>query len=141
MWTKTYSNIYKNVTKEAVWQAWADVTHWPSWDDELDYCQMTGDFVVGNHFILKPKNGPKVKIILSDVIPNVKFTDYTKFPGAIMHDAHELEEITDGIKITSIITVTGPLAFLWIKLVAKSVANSVPQQMDNLVKFVSKQHG
>jgi len=137
MWVKTYSKIYQNVKKEEIWRLWADVTNWPKWDKELEYCKIDGSFIVGNHFILKPIKGPKVKIILSEVVINKKFTDYTKFPGAIMYDAHELEETMDGLRITSTITVKGFLGFLWRNLVAKNVAASVPNQIDAVVELAS----
>lgn len=137
MWVKTYSKIYQGITKEDVWRLWADVNNWPKWDKELEYCKMDGSFTEGNHFILKPIKGPKVKITLSEVISNKKFTDYTKFPGAIMYDAHELLETPNGLRIISTITVKGFLSFLWVNLVAKGVAASVPVQMDALVALAS----
>ncbi len=137
MWVKSYSKIYQNVKKEDVWRLWSDVNNWPKWDRELEYCKMDASFTEGSHFILKPIKGPKVKIVLSEVINNKKFTDYTKFPGAIMYDAHELEETPSGLRITSTITVKGFLSFLWTKLVAKNVAAGVPKHMDALVELAS----
>lgn len=136
MWVKSYSKVYQNIKKEDIWRAWADVNNWPLWDKELEYCKMDGDFTEGRQFILKPINGPKVKITLSEVVVNKKFTDYCQFPGAIMYDAHELEETNNGLRITNTITVTGFLGFIWAHLVAKNVANSVPEQMDALINSV-----
>ena len=133
MWTKTYSKTYPNVTKEQIWQLWANVNNWPTWDKELDFCKMEGAFETGNQFILKPKGGPTVKIMLSEVIPHQKFTDYTKFFGATMYDAHELTETPAGLQITHTSTVAGILSFLWVKLVANNVAASIPNQTDALV--------
>lgn len=133
MWVKSYKKVYQGVTKMDVWRLWSDVNNWPKWDKELEYCKMENTFIEGSQFILKPKGGPKVTITLSEVIPNEKFTNYCKFLGATMYHAHELEETSDGLRITSTITVTGPLSFIWVNLVAKNVANSVPKQMDALV--------
>lgn len=133
MWVKSYNKTYQGVTKEDVWRIWSDVNNWPRWDKELEYCKMDSLFIEGSQFILKPKAGPKVKIIISEVIPNEKFTDYCKFLGATMYDAHELTETSDGLRITNTITVTGPLSFIWVKLVAKNVAHSIPKHMDTLV--------
>lgn len=133
MWVKSYNKIYHGVKKDDVWRIWSDINNWPKWDKELEYCKMESMFIEGSQFILKPKGGPKVKITLSEVKPNEKFTDYCKFLGATMYDAHELEETSDGLRITSTITVTGPLSFIWVNLVAKNVANSVPKNMDALV--------
>jgi hypothetical protein len=136
MWVKSYSKVYPNINKENIWRAWADVNNWPLWDKELEYCKMDGDFTEGRQFILKPINGPKVKITLSEVVTNKKFTANCKFPGAIMHDTHELEETNHGLRITNTITVTGILGFIWIHLIAKKIANSAPKQMDTLVNLV-----
>ena len=94
---------------------------------------MEGEFTQGTQFTLKPNGGPKIKIILSKVITNKQFTDYCKFFGATMYDDHQLEETPQGLQIKNIISVKGPLSFIWVKLVAKNVANSVPKQMDELV--------
>ncbi|TAK73197.1 MAG: polyketide cyclase [Gammaproteobacteria bacterium] len=135
MWTKTHSKVYQGIKKEDIWRIWADVNNWPKWDKELESCEMKGSFEERNQFILKPKGGPKVKITLSEVKPNEKFTDYCKFIGATMYDMHELEETSDGLRITNTIMVSGPLGFIWVYLVAKGVANSVPKQMDALVEL------
>lgn len=133
MWMQSFSKIYPDVTAAAVWKLWADVNHWPSWDKELEYCQMQGAFIEGKQFILKPKGGPKVKITLSKVIINQQFTDFCKFPGAVMYDDHQLEETPEGLHITNIISVTGLMSWLWVKLVAKKVFESIPPNLDSLV--------
>lgn len=142
MWVKSYSKVYPGIAKEDIWRLWADVKNWPRWDKGLEYCQISKgfSFAQDHHFILKPVGGPKVKIVLSEVMPNYKFTDYCKFFGATMCDAHELEETTDGLRITNMITVTGPLSFLWTKLVAKNIANAIPEQTDALVNFARGSH-
>lgn len=141
MWVKKFSKVYKDIRKEDIWRAWADVNNWPKWDSELEYCDLKGQFAQGEQFILKPRGGPKVKITLSEVTTNERFTDYCKFLGATMYDAHELTNEPDGIRITNIISVTGPLSFLWVRLVAKKVAQAVLIQTDNLVKFVRASNG
>jgi hypothetical protein len=52
-----------------------------------------------------------------------------------MYDDHELEETPEGLRISSTISVTGFLSFIWVNFVAKNVANSVPKQMDALVNL------
>jgi len=140
MWVKSYNKIYQDVKKEDIWRLWADVNNWPNWDKELEYCKMESDFVERANFILKSKGGPKVKITLSKVVTNKEFTDYCRFFGATMYDAHELEETPEGLRIINTITVTGPLGFLWVRLVAKNVANAVPFQMDALVNLAKNTH-
>jgi hypothetical protein len=132
--------IYKDVTKEAVWKAWINVVNWPRWDEELDYCDIDGEFEVDNSFILKPKGGPKLRIYLPLVEENKRFLDYCKFPGAKMFDDHQIFDDNDGVRIEHHTYVKGPLAFLWWHLVAKKVAYGIPQQTENLIQYVRAQH-
>lgn len=133
MWIRTYSKIFKNIKKETIWQIWTDVNNWPKWHGDLEYCKLEGAFAVGNHFMLKPKGVKAFKIELTRVEEGRKFTDCTSFFGAKMYDTHELEETPDGLRLINTLVVTGPLGFLWVKLVAQDVADSVPQQMEALV--------
>jgi len=140
MWTKTHSKVYQGINKEAIWRIWTDVNNWVAWHEDLDNCKMDGAFVVGNHFMLKPKGAPAVKIELVEIEEGRQFTDCTKFLGAKMYDTHALEETADGLCLTNTLVVTGWLKYLWIKLVAQHVADSVPQEMDALVKLARGRH-
>ncbi len=135
MWTRTYSKTFKNVDKKTIWKLWTDVNNWPKWHGDLDYCILEGAFVVGNHFMLKPKGVKPVKIMLTEIEKGRKFTDCTSFFGAKMVDTHELAETPEGVRLTNTLTVTGPLKFLWVKLVAQNVAKSVPGEMEALVEL------
>ncbi len=141
MWIRTHSKIYPSVQKEEIWQLWTDVNHWTDWHDDLDYCKMDGAFAVGNHFMLKPKKAPAVKIKLVEIEEGLKFTDCTTFWGAKMYDTHTLEETKEGLRLTNTLVVTGFLKFLWIKLVAQHVADTVPDEMDALVNLARSKHG
>lgn len=138
MWIRTYSKVFKGLNKEEIWRIWTDVNNWPKWHGDLEYCKMEGDFIVGNHFMLKPKGVGAVKIVLTEIEAGYKFTDCTTFFGAKMYDTHALEETHDGLKLTNTLVVKGPLQLLWIKLVAKNVADTVPDEMEALVKLARR---
>lgn len=138
MWTKSYSTLTKETTKEQMWQLFADVNNWHTWDDGIEYAKMEGKFEQGNYFLLKPKGGPKVKIQLIETIENKRFVDYTKFPLAKMYGEHDLEETPEGLKITTTMKVKGLLAFLWIKIVAQNIIDSLPKEMEQQIKTASK---
>ena len=135
MWTKSHSIVTKEVTKEQMWKLFADVNNWHT---EIEYAKMSGKFEKGNTFELQPKGGPKVKIELLETVPNQKFIDLTRFPLAKMYGEHTFEETSNGLKITATLTVRGPLGFLWVKLVAKKIAEGMAQEMPIQIKFASK---
>lgn len=138
MWVRTYSKLYSNVSAKEIWRIWTDVNNWHQWHDDLDYCKLNGKFEVGSHFMLKPKGIKAVKIDLIDIQEGKEFTDCTKFFGAQMLDTHSMEEKNDGILLTNKLVVTGPLKWLWIKLVAANVAATVPNEMEALVNLAKK---
>ncbi len=138
MWTKTHSIVTKEVTKEQMWKLFADVNNWHKWDTGIEFAKMEGKFEKGNHFQLKPKGGPKVNIELVETIENKKFVDFTKFPLAKMYGEHTFEETPNDLKITTTMKVVGLLSFVWIKLVAQGIVNSLPVEMGQQVKFASK---
>jgi hypothetical protein len=135
MWKKTYSKTFHGVNKEEIWRIWTDVNNWPTWHSDLDYCKMDGLFEVNNYFMLKPKGVNPVKIVITEINTGKSFTDCTSFFGAKMYDTHTLEETPEGLKLTNTLVVTGPLRYLWIKLVAQNVADSAPEEIDALVKL------
>ena len=143
MWVQRFSQIYAGVTKKQIWQAWSEVEDWPKWDHGLESCSFIKSvgFNNGGLIQLKPNGGPKVKLKLFDVLPNQGFSDACRFLGATMTDVHILEDTDAGLKITNNISVRGPLSWLWVKLVAQGVAQSVPEQTQQLVEYVRARHG
>lgn len=133
MWTHTWEKTFKNVSKEVIWKLWTDINHWPKWHDDLEYCQLHGQFEKGAYFTLKPKKMREVSIQITDVSPGVEFTDCTTFFGAKMYDTHSMLETENGLTIKNKMLVTGPLSWIWVKLVANYVANTIPDETEALI--------
>ncbi len=74
--------------------------------------------------MLKPKGVCAVKIMLTEINEMQSFTDCTKFFGAKMYDTNSMEVKDGGVLLSNKLVVTGPLRWLWIKLVAKHVAQT-----------------
>ena len=138
MWTKSYSIVTKEVSKEQMWKLFADVNNWHTWDKGIEFAKLEGKFEKGNYITLKPKGGSKVKVELLKTIVNKSFLDVTKFPLAKMYDNHIFEETSNGLKISNTLTVKGLLGFLWVKLVAKNIADGLPTEMPEQIKAASK---
>lgn len=138
MWTRSYSKVYQDIKQDEIWRIWTDVNHWSDWHGDLEYCRMEGPFAVGNHFMLKPKGAPAVKIRLIEIEEGCHFTDCTQFFGAKMYDTHAMQQTENGLQLSNKLTVTGPLKWLWIFLVARNVANTVPDEINALVELARK---
>ena len=140
MWIRKYSKFYPNVKPTDIWETWTDIDNWPKWHSDLEYCKLEGEFKVGSHFTLKPKGVKAVKVTLTEVNDSQNFTDCTTFPGAKMYNTNSIEVKDNGVLLSNKIVVTGPLRWLWIKLVAKNVADTVPNEVDSLVQLCYKKN-
>lgn len=129
MWIKSYSVVTNEVTAEQMWKLFSDVNNWHTWDKEIEWARMEGKFSKGNHFMMRPKGGPNVRIELVETTPNKSFTDFTRFPLAKMYGIHTFEDISEGLKITTTMKVQGILGFLWIKLVSQKIVDGLPIEM------------
>lgn len=138
MWSQSHTLITKEATKEQMWKLFADVNNWHTWDNGIEYAKLDGKFEKGNHFLLKPKKGPKIKIELYETVPNKKFVDLTHFPLAKMYGEHTFEDTPEGLKLTVTMKVSGVLGFLWKKIVAQDIVNNLPHEMENQVRVASK---
>jgi hypothetical protein len=138
MWTKSHTLVTREVTKEQLWKLFSDVDHWHTWDAGVEYARLEGKFEAGSYFILKPKKGPKVRIQLVETIANKKFVDCTAFPLAKMYGEHTYEETPEGVRMTTTMTVVGPLSFLWRRIVAQDIADGLPTEMVEQVKAAKK---
>ena len=129
MWIKSYSVVTKEVTAAQMWKLFSDVNNWHTWDEGIEWAKMEGEFAVGNQFMMRPKGGPNVKIKLVETTPNKSFTDFTQFPLAKMYGTHTFELTSEGLKITTTMKMQGILGFLWIKIVAQKIVDSLPTEM------------
>lgn len=129
MWSKSHSIVTREVSKEQMWKLFSDVNKWPDWDKSVEFAKLEGPFEKGNFFMFQPKGGPKLKIGIEEAVENYNFTDLTRFPLAKMYGEHLLEETPDGLKITTTMKVKGLLGFLWKRLVAQKIVDSLPEDM------------
>lgn len=139
MWTKTHSQTVKNLSAQRVWDVWTDVNQWHTWQDDVEHAHIDGPFESGKTFDFRPKGGPNIRIELTTVEKDAIFVDVTRFPLARMIDSHELIERGDELEIRSTVTMQGPLAFVWRKLVGEGVANGLAEQTRRLIERA--QHG
>ena len=137
-WSRTYSKKIKGLQAEKIWAVWTDVNNWHTWQKDIEYAKLEGEFKTGNTFILKPKGVSAVTIQIIDVKINKGFTDLTKFPLAKMYGKHEFIQHDNEIEIKTTMSVEGFLGFVWRKIVAEDVANGMAEQTESLIQMVKK---
>ncbi|MCZ8342423.1 MAG: SRPBCC family protein [Leptospira sp.] len=134
----SYSFITKEITQEQIWALIKDVNQWKNWDTKLENSELIESFSPGNHFVIRPKGGPNVKIQLVEVREKSYFKDLTKFPFAKMYGEHFYENTSEGLKITITMSISGPLAFLWNKIVMKDIVTHLPEDVKTQIHEAKK---
>jgi hypothetical protein len=125
---------FEDVTAEQVWRVWSDVNRWQAWQPDIEYARLDGPFEAGQVFRFRPKGGPELGIEITEARPLAGYADLTRFPGAKMLDSHEIVDHGGRIEIRNTLTVSGPLGFLWRRLVAEGVAAGIEDQTRRAVE-------
>lgn len=105
------------------------------WDDDTEWVEAKGPFAKGTIFYFKPQGGPKLKMEITECVPNQLFTDSVKFFLAKLSGIHQMEKTKDGLCITTTIKIEGPLWWLWKKIVGEKIVKELPHQIKLLVKL------
>ncbi|MCW2882262.1 MAG: polyketide cyclase/dehydrase and lipid transport [Sphaerisporangium sp.] len=135
MWTFEHTET-TTATPSQVWRRYADPTTWPEWDHETESVILEGPFAAGTRGRLKPIGAPAVRFELSTVLPQRQFTDVSRLPLALMTFAHHLEPLPGGgSRFTHRISITGPLTFMFARLIGRKVAVGLPEAMRRLARL------
>ncbi|MFQ6328028.1 hypothetical protein ACLMAL_18070 [Nocardia sp. CWNU-33] len=121
----------------AFFDKWADMATWPEWNTDTEWVHLDGEFRQSATGKLKPKGGPTVPFLVESLVQDREFVDVSKLIGARLTFAHFLTR-ADGITTLDVeISITGPLSWLWIRLMGKSLAASAQPDVDNLIAAIA----
>lgn len=107
---KVEATALSTATPEALWPLYADVNRWSSWDEDLRKVTLEGPFAVGSRGVMDIAGQPPIPFTLTEVTPNVSFTDEAKAGPMTVRFVHTLTRLTGGTRITHTATVEGPAA-------------------------------
>ncbi len=133
MWKAQYE-MTTDVAPTALYRAITDVNNWTKWDAGLEYTRLEGDAKAGAAFVLKPKGAPKVKMTIDELRPYV-LVDTAYLLGAKMRTTHEYVGAGGQTTIRFAIEVSGPLGFLWRKVVGENQIREAPAQLNAFVAY------
>ncbi|AYD89191.1 polyketide cyclase/dehydrase and lipid transport [Actinomyces sp. 2119] len=137
MWTFSHSEVTA-AAPERVWQFYADPAQWKRWDPAVRSVSVDGPVRVGTRGRLRPASGPTISFTFTEVTPGRSFTDTARLPLARLQFFHTLEAVEGGTRVTHGLRVTGPLTFLFSRLVGAPSSAGVPQAIRNLVRLAEE---
>lgn len=128
---KTYTHSQTtDVTASKLWAVFSDLENWNQWDQGVEETRWV---VPGQKFLLTPKGAGPVKITVSAFEEGRLWTDQTSFPLAVMEGEHLFIPVEGGTEVRTTMTVKGPLAWLWDKIVVSGIAAGQAEQTQALI--------
>lgn len=128
MWAFEHTET-TSATPAQLWARYAEPATWPEWDHETASVTVEGPMAVGTRGKLKPVKGPAASFIFTEVAPEVGFTDVSRLPLARLTLAHHIEPTDTGSRFTHCVTITGPLAPLFARVIGTTIAAGLPTAM------------
>jgi hypothetical protein len=106
----TYTHtVEADVTPDAIWALYEDVTTWPSWDAEAELITRDGPFQTGTTGTMKFVGQEPMAYRLKKVDPLREFVDETPVGPLVVRVSHLLEPLPDGrSRITYSAEIDGP---------------------------------
>ncbi|TGK00178.1 polyketide cyclase [Leptospira langatensis] len=139
MWKYEYVTEVSGIDAESLWKARADVRNWSKWDSDIEWTRIEGEPVVGKEFLLKPKGGFTCKAIITESEMPFVFGDVTRLPGAKMKFVHFFSQKKNGTEIKVELSITGPLGFLWRKIIGEEQAKGMSEEIRTFSQLVKEE--
>lgn len=121
-------------TPQQIWHVWQDITSWNSWDHDLESAQINGAFQAGTTGYLKFKDSPQFKTKLTCVEPFKIFVQELQLFGAKVVMMHIIDHVNDKTFVTFQTEIKGPLAFVFVCLLGRSIKKKIPLEMQQMLK-------
>jgi len=119
--------------KEQLWNLWADVANWNTWDSTVKSSELYGDFKVGTKGVFNLVNGPKSKFIITVCKPFESFTNSSYLPLCKTDSIISFVETKNGVLVTYRVEMTGFLTFLFSRVIGKQMAKGLSKVLDDLI--------
>jgi hypothetical protein len=134
----TYSHsLETSAQPQAIWHFYSDVNLWHSWDHEVQKVDLNGSFVTGTTGTMYISGQPPLPLHLTEVSPNVSFTDETALEeaGLVITFVHTLTTLaTGGTRITHAVVIDGPAAATLGMEIGPNITADIPAAMEALAQ-------
>ena len=125
-------SILISATAEKVFSLYSNVPGWPSWDPDVRESSIDGPFAPGARGTLRPSNGPKARITLTEVAQNRLFTVESRLPLCVMRFEHELSDASGQTRARHRVSFSGVMAPVFGRLIGSQIRNGLPRTLEGL---------
>jgi hypothetical protein len=126
----TYTHtVETDLTPEAIWALYEDVSTWPSWDADAELITRDGPFGAGTTGTMKFVGQEPLQYRLKKVEPLCEFVDETPVGPFVVRVSHLLEPLENGSRITYSAEIDGPEA----QQIGPMITADFPETMASLI--------
>jgi len=136
MKTLVHASAFSSAAPSGFYDRWIDHDTWREWSPDCDWVRVGGPIAIGTRGVLKPTNGPKVRFVISALTPDREYTDTSRLPGARLEFQHLVSPVPEGSALEVTIRLSGPLSFLWSRILGPGFRKSAPEDLSRLVAIV-----
>ncbi len=131
MWT-TEATTEARGSADVVWAAWEDVAHWHDWHPMILESSLSGPFATGSRGFVTPTKGRRGAFVLTAVEPGRHWSSRATMPGGALDFSYTLTPSATGTLITMRATISGPLGFLYRRIIGPLCEAGLPAAVKNL---------
>jgi Polyketide cyclase / dehydrase and lipid transport len=127
------AQVTSSASPTAFFDRWADMATWPEWNLDTEWVRLDAPFDQGATGTLKPKGGPKVRFVVESLVRDREFVDVSRLAGARLTFAHHVTPTAGGGCTVQVqVSIAGPLAWLWLRILGKGLRSSVQPDLERL---------
>jgi len=115
---------------------WIDHKSWGEWSPDTEWVRVDGPVTLGATGFIKPTGGPKTRFTISALDPGHEYTDTSHLPGARLVFQHLVVEQSGRTRLDVAVSMNGPLAWLWARVMGGGFRDSTQADLDRLVAIV-----
>ncbi|BCW51122.1 hypothetical protein J2Y41_001358 [Arthrobacter sp. 1088] len=138
MWDYEHS-VETSAAPQALWQLWADVENWGSWNAEIERVEIDGPFAVGSQILMTPPGDEPIQLRIAEVVNGELFVDEARFDELLIRTAHRLDRLDGGrVRVVYRMEITGAGADQVGPEIGPAITADWPETMASLVELAQR---
>jgi hypothetical protein len=138
MWDYEHS-VETTAAPQAIWQLWADVENWGSWNAEIERVEIDGPFAVGSQILMTPPGDEPIQLRIAEVVNGELFVDEARFDELLIRTAHRLDRLDGGrVRVVYRMEITGAGADQVGPEIGPAITADWPETMASLVELAQR---
>ena len=122
----------------AVWRRWAEIQDWPNWDSLILWVRFSGVLILGSQGIIKYRSGETLNFQVTECTPGRAFTCQARTLGTIIRFRFRLDPSSLGTRLTHIVEIRGPLAWLLSLSLGRRIREALPAAARKLAQMAAQ---